>query len=100
MRRCLRLQLLLVQNAPISTHVPISTYALYSTLAFAPVSTFVPSPAVQKLFSDFISDSVKKTEKNVSVHGENLITAQTLQSASMPQVGQEGAGNLGRDRLI
>ena len=67
MRKCLRL----VQGNPISTH------ALISTLAFAPAYTFVPSPAVQKLFSDTISDSVKQTDKNVSVHGENLITTQT-----------------------
>ena len=73
-RRCFRLQLLLVKDALISTHAPIFTHALISTLAFAHDSTFVPYPAVYKMFSDSISDNVKQTDKNVGVHGDDLIT--------------------------
>ena len=90
MRRCLRLQLIFVQDAPISNHAPISTHALISTFASASASTFVPSPAVYKLFSDSISDSVKQTDKNVGVHVENLIATQIL------WVSQHGLGRPGR----
>ena len=78
----MRLQLLRVQDAHNSIHAPISTHALILLLHFAPAFTFVPSPTVLKLFSDSIYDSVKQTDENVDVHGENLIKIQTLQTAS------------------